>query len=200
MVAPGFLFLILILPTLSLAWICYPPTHLLPESVDCVALILGLEQLSRLPADEGAKRWSRHLPSTERTEQLPKWYYIVEEQRPATCAIVVDADEREPSIVATFRLEDVVDAAKIVYSRCLIQKGQVGLEFPSEEGHVFAKVERLDRLPPGLLQLGTGGADGKGDGDGKNGGVRKEVLPNGMGVLYIADTEPGWRRNISETN
>lgn len=184
--------LVILLPAFSLAWVCYPPPHLLPDHLDCVALILGLAHISRLPADRDIKRWSPHLPTTEHTEQLPKWYYLVDEQQPpATCAIVVDADERDPSVVAMFRLRDVVDAAQVVYTQCLHNRQQVGLEFPSEEdGRVFAKIVRLDGLPPRLLRLGKEDMV-------KAGEVRKEVLPRGRGTIYIADA--GFRRlsNVS---
>ncbi|KAL8942692.1 MAG: hypothetical protein Q9211_001290 [Gyalolechia sp. 1 TL-2023] len=194
---PRILFpLLLILPNLSFAWICYPPAHLLPTRDDCEALINGLYYLSRTPPDAGVKNWGRHLPSTEFTEQLPRLYYVVNKP-PSTCGILVDTHESDASVVATFRLVDVADAVQVVYTQCLNQRHQVGLEFPTEEARVFAKVIRLDGLPSRLLKLGPWRADGHGNAVGEDGGVRREVLPNGMGVLYIADAEPGWRRNIS---
>ncbi len=136
--------------TFTTAYICYPTPHLLPSRVDCVALILGLSHLARQPRDEGAKRWGRPLSTGPRTEKLPRWYYLVHEaQPPATCALVVDAGG-DASEVDLFSLADVVDAGKEVYSNCLIEKGQVGLEFPGE-GHIFVRLLRLDGHPRGLL-------------------------------------------------
>ncbi|KAI4273320.1 MAG: hypothetical protein L6R38_006364, partial [Xanthoria sp. 2 TBL-2021] len=124
MIANLTIFLIFFLPALSSAWICFPPAHLLPDRVDCVALILGLDHLSKVPPDAGAKRWGRHLSTTPHTEKLPRWYYLVDEAHPpATCAIVVDSGG-DPREVDTFHLADVVDAAKAVYRNCLIEKGQ----------------------------------------------------------------------------
>ncbi|KAL9017994.1 MAG: hypothetical protein Q9185_004663 [Variospora sp. 1 TL-2023] len=192
--------LLLLLPTLSPAWTCYPPQHLLPLRQDCVALILGLHHLSTLPADEADKRWSRHLPTTSRTEQLPKWYYIVDEQRPPnTCTILVDAaTDRDDAAVGNFGLRDVVSAGKAVYEACLVNKGQVGLEFPSEDAYIVAKMLRLDRSPPGIME---GPMDGKALGGWRNRGRGRERevrLPDGRGVLHIADVVPGRRRNVSE--
>ncbi|KAL9007905.1 MAG: hypothetical protein Q9173_006913, partial [Seirophora scorigena] len=132
-----------ILPALSWAWICFPPPHLLPTRADCAALLFGLHHMSTLPADEGAKRWSRQLATGPRTEQLPKWFYIVEERHPAapptTCAILVDAPPHHHAAVGTFGLHDVVDAGMAVYKECLGKREQLGLEFPGEEV-IFAKV------------------------------------------------------------
>lgn len=88
-------------------------------------------------------------------------------------------------------LADVVDAAKAVYKNCLIEKGQVGLEFPGE-GHIFAQVMRLDGVPVGGLGVGGGGM---GEGEG-----RRVVLPEGKGVLYISDSDPGQRLNDSRAS
>ncbi|KAL8941857.1 MAG: hypothetical protein Q9216_002001 [Gyalolechia sp. 2 TL-2023] len=199
MVATRILPFLILLPTLSLAWVCYPPPHLIPDRVDCVALILGLEHLATQPADEAVKRWGRHLPTTPRTEQLPRWYYLVDERLPpASCAVLVDAMESEPDVVADFRLEDVARAAKTIYSQCLVSRGQVGLEFPTEEYRVVARLQRLDGFPSRLLRIGTGDGTGEEDQDESKGEIRREMLPNGMGVLYISNAEPG-RFNLSDT-
>ena len=185
-----FSLLLLLLPSLpfTTAHICFPPTHALPTRVDCVALILGLSHLARQPRDEGAKRWGRTLSTGPRTEKLPRWYYLVDEtQPPATCALVVDAGG-EASEVDSFSLADVVDSAKEVYSNCLIEKGQVGLEFPGE-GHIFVRLLRLDGHPRGLLgvdHIAIGEREGK-----------RMVVPGGRGVLYVSESEPGRLQNVS---
>ncbi|KAL8836474.1 MAG: hypothetical protein Q9170_002907 [Blastenia crenularia] len=187
MVARIILALLTLLPALSSAWICFPPVQALPTRTDCVALILGLDHISKLPADQGAKRWGRHLSTGPRTEKLPRWYYIVNEAHPpATCAIMVDSGG-DPGEVDTFLLADVVDAAKDVYSACLVEKGQVGLEFPGN-GHIYAQLKRLDTTPGKLNVASEGNGNGLG---------RTEALPDGR-VLYILDTEPGTQRNGSQ--
>ncbi|KAL9628736.1 MAG: hypothetical protein Q9204_005698, partial [Flavoplaca sp. TL-2023a] len=134
------------------------------------------------PRDEGAKRWGRPLSTGPRTEKLPRWYYLVDEtQPPATCALVVDAGG-DASEVDLFSLADVVDAAKQVYGNCLIEKGQVGLEFPGE-GHIFVRLLRLDAVPRVALGVEEQG--------------RSVVEPGRRGVLYVSGSEPGRAQNIS---
>lgn len=181
--------LLLLSPLSSFAWICFPPPHLLPTSSDCLTLIAGMDYLSNLPRNRVKKRWGRHFPSTPMTERLPKWYYIEEHRQPSTCAIVVDVQDAYSSTVESFRLEDVTRAGMEVYAQCLLQKGQIGLDFPSEEGHAFAKMERMD-VPP-ILRLGAALGEGR--------GVRRVVLPGGQGVLIVSDAPSGGRRNVSVT-
>ncbi|KAI4174878.1 MAG: hypothetical protein LQ346_008163 [Caloplaca aetnensis] len=191
---PILLSLLVLSPLSSLAWICFPPPHLLPPTRDCLTLIAGIDYLSNLPRERIPKRWARHFTSTAMTERLPKWYWIDNKQEPNACGIVVDVDDRDTAAVDTFRLEDVARAATEVYAQCLMQRGQIGLDFPSEGGHAFAKVMRLVGPPPGL-RLGAEMVD---EGN-REENVRRLVLPNGKGVLFVSDTEPGGRRNISAT-
>lgn len=184
------LFLLAFSPTLSFAWICFPPPGIRPISRDCRTLILGLKELSLLPHENHLQRWGRHLPTTAlRTVHLPKWYWLDEgPQPPTTCAVVVDVDGIDFFAVDTFRLKDVAAAAQTVYAQCLSQRDQLGLEFPSEEAHVYAKVVRFGGAPgPGLM---------RGD---RKGGVRRVVLPGARVVLVISDEGPGGERNGSTT-
>lgn len=185
--------LLILLPTISLAWICFPPPHLLPTSEDCLALIFGLDYLSRV--DTEAKRWGRHLPSTTQTEQLPKWFDVVDGQgRHSTCAIVVDVAPLDSAAVGHFRIKDVADAAKSVFVQCLIKRGQVGLGFPSEDTHMFAKVVRYDRVSSPVVPPPRAGRIDR------EGNVRMQALPHGKGFLYIGSGEPRERHNVSETS
>ena len=69
-------------------------------------------------------------------------------------------------------------AADIAFYECLVGKEQIGLEFPTEEGHVYAKVMRMEGIPDlGLLSRGR-----------LKEGVRRVVLPDGK-VLVVADGE-----------
>ncbi|KAI4239074.1 MAG: hypothetical protein LQ349_000651 [Xanthoria aureola] len=186
------LLLLLILPTT--AYVCYP-THPLPYRTDCMTLILGLSHLSKQPRDIANKHWGRTLSTGPRTEMLPRWYYLVDESQPAaTCGIVVDAGG-DPREVGVFSLADVVEAMRMVYRRCLVEKGQVGLEFPGE-GHIFAKLMRLEG-PPGLALAKAGGGRVE-----EQEQERRVVVPavaggKGKGVLVMSGMEPGerWRGN-----
>lgn len=109
--------------------------------------------------------------------------------------IVIDAAPNEHSAVVTFRLGDVVNAAQVVFAECLVRKGAIGIEFPADAGPVFAKMERLDAVPPGVLQPGSRQL-GREKGD----GVRRVQLPDGRGVLHIVDGLPGWRDGKSGTS
>ena len=187
---------IILFSALASSWICYPPVQLLPTGQDCLTLINGLDFLSRNPAENLPKQWSRHLSTTPLTEQLPKWFYIVDEARPpTTCAIVVDVEGAGSfSAVSTFRLGDVVDAAAAVCRECLARRKQLGLEFPTEEGHVFAKLVRLDETPhPQLLKPGLTLQHGQNE----TVNWEKWVLPNGEGVLYSSSEDPGGVSNHS---
>ncbi|KAL8901924.1 MAG: hypothetical protein Q9207_004965 [Kuettlingeria erythrocarpa] len=190
---PILLFLLLLSPLSSLAWICFPPPHLLPPTRDCLTRIAGIDYLSNMPREQIRKRWGRHFASTAMTERLPKWYWIDNRGEPNACAIVVDVDDRYATVVDIFRLEDVARAATEVYAQCLLQRGQIGLDFPSEEGRAFAKVMRLVGPPP-VLRLGAEMVDEE-----KKKNVRRLILPNGRGVLFVSDTEPGGRHNVSAT-
>ncbi|KAL8950605.1 MAG: hypothetical protein Q9222_003360 [Ikaeria aurantiellina] len=140
--------------------------------------------MSTLPADRDIKQWGRHLATSAITEKLPRLYYIVDEaDPPATCSIVVDSGD-DPNEVDSFSLADVVHAIKIVYSQCLVEKGQVGLEFPGE-GHIFAQIKRLDTVGLALMMGGEANV------------TEKRFLPGGR-VLYVSEVEPGGHLNGSE--
>ncbi|KAL9020940.1 MAG: hypothetical protein Q9185_001903, partial [Variospora sp. 1 TL-2023] len=180
---PPFLYLLLLLlPNLCTPHICYPPPMLLPLPPDCLALIASIDAFSRF--SPRYKRWGRHLPASTLTEPLPKYYFLEKEDYGAgggggttqspprrststgtgtgTCVLVVDvaagagagAGVDPSTAVDSFGLVDVARAAREVYARCLLGRGQVGLEFPSEEGHVYVKVARLDGRPPGGVGAG----------------------------------------------
>ena len=83
----------------------------------------------------------------------------------------------------------------MVYRRCLVEKGQVGLEFPGE-GHIFAKLMRLEG-PPGLALAKAGGLRVE-----EQEQERRVVVPaaaggEGKGILVMSGMEPGqrWRGN-----
>lgn len=177
-----------LLTSLSSAWVCYPPPQLLPVSSDCVALLEALTTLSHDPLENRVKRWSRHLASAALTEKLPKYFYLVDSQQPrsTTCAITVDAAGADFFAVGTFRLADVVEAGRAVYAECLARRGQLGLEFPSEEGHVYAKIVRVD----GAMR-GSGLLANFEDGDDEGIGWERWVVPGQMGVLYASRNDPG---------
>ena len=180
------------LSTLSRAWVCYPPPHLLPTDMDCLNLIMALDRLRYKPEENRMKVWSRHLSSTSHTEMLPRWYHIVDPSKPpSTCAILVDAAANDD--VATFRLTDVVSASMVVHTYCLTQRRQVGLEFPSENGHVFAKIVRMTAGVPQLLRPGMDVAE--------NGTRMKDwsrwKLPHGDGFLYMSGENPRGSSNAS---
>ncbi len=128
---------------------------------------------------------------------LPRWYYLVDEAQPAaTCGIVVDAGG-DPREVGVFSLADVVEAMRTVYRRCLVEKGQVGLEFPGE-GHIFAKLMRLEGAP-GVALAKAGGLRAE---EQEQEQERRVVVPvtaagKGKGVLVMSGMGPGerWRGN-----
>lgn len=161
-----------------------------------MTLILGLSHISKQPRDIANKHWGRTLSTGPRTEMLPRWYYLVDEAKPAaTCGIVVDAGG-DPREVGVFSLADVVEAMRAVYRRCLVEKGQVGLEFPGE-GHIFAKLARLEGAP-GVALAKAGGLRAK-----EQEQERRVVVPvaaageKGKGFLVMSGIEPGerWRGN-----
>ncbi|KAL9629360.1 MAG: hypothetical protein Q9204_005316 [Flavoplaca sp. TL-2023a] len=179
--------LLLLLPIIS-AWVCYPPPGPLPTFRDCRVLINGLDWLSRQPFENIAKQWGRHLPTNLHSEKLPRWYYIEGIDPPSTCAIVVDVDGTDFWHVETFPLRNVVVAAEIAFYECMVGKHQLGLDFPAEWGHIYAKVIRSPFLTR-LLQ----GPDRR--------RVRRVLLPDKT-VLVIADGEAkegAMGRNASAT-
>ncbi|KAL8729113.1 MAG: hypothetical protein Q9166_004944 [cf. Caloplaca sp. 2 TL-2023] len=182
---------LLFLSSYSSAYVCFPPPGPLPTFRDCRAVIQGIDWLSHRPLENIPKQWGRHLDTGAHTERLPRWYYIEGRQPPTTCAVLVDVDGMDFLSVDTFPLRDVVVAAEIAFSQCLVGKRQIGLEFPSEEGHAYAKLTRLDGRPPHQALL-KGAKDGE---------VRRIALPD-KSVLNIVDAdfmEGAGARNKSES-
>ena len=103
---------------------------------------------------------------------------------------MVDTAGADFFAVGTFRLGDVVEAGRAVYTECLARRGQLGLEFPTEEAHVYAKIVRVDEpmRGSGLTRFEGGGDDGEVEWE-------RWVLPGQMGVLYASPDDPGNRTN-----
>ncbi|KAI4111190.1 MAG: hypothetical protein LQ345_006839, partial [Seirophora villosa] len=145
---------------------------------DCLTLIAGLDALALMPGTSGPKRWGRNLPPSPSTEHIPRYYWIEDDRPeipPPTCAVVVDMGP-DTWAVDTFGLWEVAGAAREVYGMCLLGRGQVGLEFPGEDGHAFVRLARLDGRPPGGVGLGLGLG-------------RRVKLEGGAGWLRIVDGE-----------
>ncbi|KAL8859872.1 MAG: hypothetical protein Q9178_003705 [Gyalolechia marmorata] len=178
--------------TLSSSYVCFPPFGPLPTYHDCITLMNALDILSHQPDADIAKHWGRHVPTTAHSENLPRWYYVEEElQPPTTCAVVVDVDGMELSYVETFSLRDVVEAAHIAFFECLVERAQIGLDFPAEWGHVYAKMMRMDGRPLARLGRGAGG-----------GSRRRVVLPDKKVLNIVSGArliEGIARGNLSET-
>ncbi|KAL8680028.1 MAG: hypothetical protein Q9186_003746 [Xanthomendoza sp. 1 TL-2023] len=169
---------LLALLTLTTAYVCFPPPGSLPIFGDCHELIESVKAMSRRPSGRGIREWSRHLPTTRSSENLPRWYYVERREAaesPSTCILVVDVAAKDMAAVERFALRNVVEAAEQVLFHCLIEKKQIGLEFPGDEGPTFVQVEKLDKAP--ILRMGM---DGKGE------GLRRVRLPGGE-VLVVAD-------------
>lgn len=60
---------------------------------------------------------------------------------------MVDISRRERWVVDTFPLLDVARAASVVYERCLVGRGQEGLEFVNDDSHAYAKMIRIGGIP-----------------------------------------------------
>ncbi|KAL8799789.1 MAG: hypothetical protein Q9182_005621 [Xanthomendoza sp. 2 TL-2023] len=184
---------LLLLLTLISAYVCFPPPGPLPLLRDCRELIDSIKAMARLPYESTIKDWSRHLATTPVSEKLPRWYYI---ERPggqgsmSTCVLVVDVPRMDFTAVDRFSLRNVAEAADIAFFHCLLAKRQIGLEFPSDEGHAYVQVERL--ALPAYLRLEKSGRDE---------GWRRTRLPSGK-VLAIADgvlIEGAERRNNTQS-
>lgn len=138
-------YIFLLLPAFISSYICHPALARLPTESDCLDLTNALayaSQLYPLP-----KRWGRHLVSSADTEELPRWYWIETAHPMTTCAVVVDIGRRDRWVVDTFPLLDVARAASVVYERCLVGRGQEGLEFVNDDAHAYAKMIRIHGIP-----------------------------------------------------
>lgn len=89
--------------------------------------------------------------------------------------VLVDVEGTAFYSVGTFPLRNVAVAADVAYHGCLIGKQQIGLEFPSEESHIYAKVMRLEGRPH-LKKFGVASEER----------WRRVVLPD-RSVLVVAD-------------
>ncbi|KAI4218302.1 MAG: hypothetical protein L6R36_009026 [Xanthoria steineri] len=178
--------ILLTLLAFSSAYVCFPPPGPLPLYRDCLALVNGIEWLSRQPYENLAKQWGRHLATSAHTEKLPRWYYIEERQPSTTCMVLVDVEGAAFYSVGTFPLRNVAVAADVAYHDCLIGKQQIGLEFPSEESHIYAKVMRLEGRPH-LKKFGVASEER----------WRRVVLPD-RSVLVVADGP--WTQGVTDKN
>lgn len=79
----------------------------------------------------------------------------------------------DASYVGTFPLRNVAVAAEIAFYECMVGKGQIGLEFPTEEGHVFVKIYLSD-TPAAARRVGRG----------REGG-RRVKLPDGNVLVVV---------------
>lgn len=172
---------LLVVSTLSSAYVCFPAPSFLPSERDCRALVHGLFWLSE--REPRTKTWSRHLDTTQDTEQLPKWFYVEGRQPPTTCLVVVDSADFYA--VERFPMRGVASSANTVLQTCVEGRGQIGIEFPGEDGPVYVKMERLGGPPPNLFLA-----------NGQRRKARRVMLPDGNS-LYISD---GPRANSSRAN
>ena len=146
-------YVFLLLPTFINPYVCHPALARLPKESDCLALADALAYASHLYPSP--KRWGRHLVPSRDTEEIPRWFWIESPHPITTCAVVVDISGREKWVVDTFPLLDVARAASVVYERCLVGRGQEGLEFVNDEAYAYAKMIRIHGLP-WLRESGNG--------------------------------------------
>lgn len=139
--------ILLILATLcarSLGIECFHARSALPIISHCEDLINALAWLSRLPGENDVRAWGRRLPTTAETQNIPKVYFIDDPAISTTCAVEVDVDRTDSFAVDSFRLSDVAAASARVVDECLVRQRLIGLDYPSEAGHVYVKIKRTD--------------------------------------------------------
>ncbi|KAG7009739.1 hypothetical protein G7Y79_00001g000110 [Physcia stellaris] len=146
-------YIFLLLPTFTSPYVCHPALGRLPTEPDCLALTDALAYASQLYPSP--RRWGRHLVSSGETEELPRWFWIESPRPTTTCAVVVDIGRRDRWVVDTFPMLDVARAASVVYQRCLVGRGQEGLEFVNDDAHAYVKMTRMNGMP-WLRQSGDG--------------------------------------------
>lgn len=118
---------------------------------------------SRLPYKNDPKQWGRGLPTTDKSEYLPKRYWLpAKDPMHRTCALAVDADPLFPDTRETFRLGNIGYAGVRIVNACLIGRREVGRDGLGRGGRVFAKLERWDEprggvLRPTMMGMGRGG-------------------------------------------
>ncbi|KAL8851867.1 MAG: hypothetical protein Q9221_003189, partial [Calogaya cf. arnoldii] len=124
---------------------CYPPPARtqLPILEHCQELVYALTVASREPFKNTPKEWGRGLPSTDRTEYLPKIYWLPG-RGPRMCGISMDVDPLFPDAKETFRLSDIAVATTRLVNICLIGKREIGRDFLGRTGKVVAKLVRTD--------------------------------------------------------
>ena len=150
---------------------CFHARSALPILWHCQDLVNAIAGLARRPGENHLKEWGRRLPTTEQTQSLPKFYYIVGAVLPTTCAVKVDVDRTDSFAVDPFRQSDVAAASERVVGRCLLRQRLIGLDYPSEAGHVYAMIIRTDA--PAQMKLSPTHS------------IQNISLPNLGGILRI---------------
>lgn len=151
------LFLFLLSLPLSTTLRCFdpdPPT-LLPARRDCRAIIAGINWVSTRPSENYPRSWGRHLPPTSTTENLPRVFIIEGRQPPNLCAVEVDVDPLDILEVNIFTLTDLTAAARRIFTSCLMGRAKIGLDNPMAGGKVWAKLFRIEYVPPWVQQKAT---------------------------------------------
>lgn len=69
----------------------------------------------------------------------------------------VDVDPLDFYAIDDFRLTELATAAARVYAVCLMGRAMIGLEYPGREKKVWAKLVKLDYIPPLAGQSREGG-------------------------------------------
>lgn len=164
----------LILATLcmkSLEIECFHARSALPYISHCQDLNNAIAWLARMPGENDVRAWGRHLPTTAETQKIPKLYFIDGPAISTTCTVKVDVDRTDSFAVDSFRLSDVAAASARVVDDCLVRQRLIGLDYPSEAGHVYVKIMRTDA--PGELKLP------------RRFDMQNLSLPNSASVLHI---------------
>lgn len=138
-------FLLLSILPFSFSLDCYPPPRRgqLPILNHCNDLVHALILSARLPRHNEAKTWGRGLPSSTRTEHLPKVYWLPG-RGPQTCALHLDVDPLYPDATEVFNLEAIGIAAARIVNLCLVQRRQLGRDSLGRTGRVVGKIVRTD--------------------------------------------------------
>ncbi|KAL8817958.1 MAG: hypothetical protein Q9191_008043 [Dirinaria sp. TL-2023a] len=123
---------------------CFHTRSALPVLFHCRDLTNAIAWLAHQPGENDLKSWGRHLPTTARTQSLPKLYYIVGAVLRTTCAVQVDVDQTDALAVDSFRQSDVAVSASNVVDRCLVRQQLLGSDFPGEAAHVYVMILRID--------------------------------------------------------
>lgn len=150
---------------------CFHARSALPNISHCQELTNAIAWLSRMPGENNVRAWGRRLPTTAETQELPKVYFIDGPAISTTCTVKVDVDRTDSFAVDSFRLSDVAAASARVVDECLVGQRLIGLDYPSEAGHVYVKIIRTDA--PAELELP------------RKLEIQNLSLPNSASVLHI---------------